>query len=242
MNIAAACGVLALLLASFAATGAHAVAPGYQRMVIAPGCYDLAPGKSLDVPAYCLDQAMAPPPAGAILPNAPRSFGAALVKTAAGGSLDLKAALEQNLLQVEGTGDDGHVRLRNLTHSRLELCITAPTVIMANGNYATGDLPKLYQRIAHILAPAGAAAEGTSDKDRDLHVQRQQALWDTVNEATDRSAEEEAYKALSHRILFGTVGSPEETGATGATGATGSAPNRARCSGRSNGIEICTNN
>ena len=234
------CRVLALLLATLSAGAALAITPGFQRMVIAPGCYALAPGQSVEVPAYCLDQDMAPPPQGAILPNAPSKFGTALVKIAAGGALSIQAALDQHLLQVEGAGNDAHVRLRNLTSSRLELCIGSPPVVMANGDYASGDLAKLYQRIARILAPAGAAAEGNDEKTKALHAERQQALWQAVNEAADKNAEEDAYKALSQRILFGTAGSTE--GGTGSAAASGSAPTRARCSSESNGIEICTSN
>ncbi len=232
--------VLAGMLTLAAAAPAPAAAAGFQRMVIAPGCYALAPGKSLEVPAYCLDQSMAPPASGAILANAPQSFGATLVKTAAGGGLTLQAALEQHLLQVEGAGSDARVSLRNLTESPLEICVTTPTVIMANGNYAIGDLPKLYEQIVGILAPAGPAAKevapNAEEKQLDEHARRQQALWDAVNAANNRNAEEEAYRALSHRILFGTVDEP------GAAGASGSAPGRSKCSGQSNSVEICTSN
>jgi len=232
--------VLAGMLTLVVAAHAPAAAAGFQRMVIAPGCYALAPGKSLEVPAYCLDQSMAPPASGAILSNAPAPFGATLVKTAAGRGLSLQAALEQHLLQVEGAGSDARVSLRNLTQSPLEICIKTPTVIMANGNYAIGDLPKLYEQIVGILAPAGPAAKevapNAGEKGLDQHAKRQQALWDAVNEANNRNAEEEAYKALSHRILFGTVDDP------GAAGASGSAPDRGKCSGQSNSVEICTNN
>lgn len=227
-TLAVAWRLLAAAFALLAAAEALAAPGGFQRMVMAPGCYQIAAGKSVEVPAYCLDQALAPPAAGAVLENAPAAYGAALVKTAAGRGLTLQAALAQHLLQVEGAGDDTHVRLKNLTPAAIEICITAPTVIMANGNYALGDLPKLYQQIQRILAPAEGATEHA------LHAAQQQALWEAVNEATGRSAEEDAYKALSRRILFGTVESP------GPPAPSGTAPGGAKCSGTSSSVEICT--
>ncbi len=49
-------------------------------MVLAPGCYVLSPGKDDDVIAYCLDQTLPAPASGAILSDAPASFGDTVVR------------------------------------------------------------------------------------------------------------------------------------------------------------------
>ncbi len=235
---AAGLAALAMLLALIAGGAAVAAMAGFQRMVIAPGCYTVAAGAAQTVPAYCLDRAMAAPTSGAILANAPTPFGTTLVKTAGGTALALQAALEQHMLQVEGAGDDGHVQLRNLTGQPLEICITTPTVVMANGDYATGDLPKLYDIILRVLskgAPAAKAAakEQADNKAGDVHAQLQEELWEAVHDASNRNAEEEAYKSLSRRLQFGTVEAPD------AASPAGSAPSRSKCAGETSNVEVC---
>ncbi|MFI4988478.1 MAG: hypothetical protein ACHQF3_13650, partial [Alphaproteobacteria bacterium] len=185
-----------MLMALLAASAVQAATAGVQRMVIAPGCYILPPGEAQVVPAYCLDRSMAAPTAGAILSNAPRPFGTTRVKLSDGRSVALQSALEQRMLQVEGAGDDAHVRLRNLTATELEICINSPTVVMANGDYATADLPQLYDIILRVLSPDGPtrkdAAKDSAGPARDLHAQLQEELWNAVNEANNRNAAEEA--------------------------------------------------
>jgi hypothetical protein len=174
---------LFLLLALIAAAAPALAAPA-QRMVIAPGCYSLAPGDHYDIPAYCLDQSFVPPASGAELSEAPAQFGNAAVLIEGGLPLSLQAALQQHLVAIEGLGDHTSLRLRNLGATPLQICIRAPTVVMGSGDNYTGDLPTLYPHIAQVLASAGASPPHPSqDEDREAHDRLQRRLWSEVHEA-----------------------------------------------------------
>jgi hypothetical protein len=151
-----------------------------QRMVVAPGCYDLAPGKSADVSAYCLDEGRRAPPHGALLTQAPPTLGDAVVRRGAE-ALALAAAIADGWLLVEGLGEFSQLRLRNVSGVPVTVCFRQPTVVMA-GDGAAGRLETGYERIKALIA--GAAA--TTDSERRSLTQR--ALWDLVDRVEERDA------------------------------------------------------
>jgi hypothetical protein len=177
-----------LLLAVTAAGCGRAEAAATQRMIIPPGCYSLAPGDHYDVSAYCIDQSFAAPASGAVLGYAPASFGEAAVVIEGGIPLTLQAALEQHLIAIEGLGDHLRVRLKNLTAQKLQICIRAPTVVMGNGDYYSGDLPQIYDAIAKMLTPTkevDPSAASTED-DNAAHDKLQRRLWAVVKAAEEK--------------------------------------------------------
>src|SRR4051812_40317078 len=81
-----------------------AAAEPMQRMVVAPGCYEVAPGQTVDVEAYCLDQDRRAPPPGARLSETPKQLGEAIAVVASG-TMPLATAIAQGALQIEGMGE-----------------------------------------------------------------------------------------------------------------------------------------
>jgi hypothetical protein len=212
-------GFAALLLMVVLAGTAAAEPPPFQRMVIAPGCYVLAPGKSFDVDAYCLDEARQAPASGALLAKAPDALGDTVVKLGDGSVVGLKAALARYAVQIEGLGDFSRVRIKNLTGDRLEICINSPTVVMADDGTTTGDLSRIYDRIRRILA----AQPATRQSDQDAHDAKQRALW--------QEAAEEAAKAErgEERARTGSSAAPRPR-----------SPDPAKCVGRSDAVVVCS--
>lgn len=165
-----------VVLAVVASLPMPAAGAGLQRMVLAPaGCFVLAPGGYSDAAAYCLDQSRAPPPEGAILSNVSASLDRATVRSGGTASLTLAQALAQQVVRIEGRGNDQRLRLRNLTDRTVEICIGAPTVVMGNGETDTKDLDRIRGEIAQLLAhvpdPSDARAQAAT----------QLKLWDLVN-------------------------------------------------------------
>ncbi len=220
-----------IVLTLLAAATGRAEAAASQRMVIPPGCYSLSPGDHYDVPAYCLDQTFSPPPSGADLSYAPASFGDAAVLVQGGVPLTLQAALQQHLVAVEGLGDHRRVRLRNLGAEKIQICIRAPTVVMGNGDYYTGDLPRVYDDIAKMLAPAPAGATASSpteEMDREAHDKLQRRLWAAVNSAKAKS-EEDRREPDAVRATY-----PKPAERLPAV-----APDPSKCADQTSGVAVC---
>lgn len=171
---------IVMLALALAGSAAPAAAAELQRMLLAPaGCFRLAPGAAADAAAYCLDQRRAPPPEGAILAGVPAAFDRTRVGSGGSPPLSLSQALAQRVVRVEGSGDDRHVRLRNLSGHAVEICIGAPTVVMGNGATAAPDLARIRGDIARLLARAPAAS------DMRARAATQLELWDLVKRAGD---------------------------------------------------------
>jgi hypothetical protein len=226
-----------VLMTTLAAPGGRAAmagsTAGSQRMVMAPGCHVLAPGKYDDVSAFCLDQSRAPPASGAILANAPPTLGAAVLKVEGGPPIALQSALARHMIQFEGLGDDLHVRIRNLTDKRLEICIDAPTVVTENGDSYTGDLTKAYGQIVRILEPsagdAGRGGESKSAAERDARAKTQEQLWSAVNAADQAEAKEPGRTVL-----------PGPLDSSGESAPAWYFPNKSKCTGGTTSVEVCT--
>jgi len=205
---------------------------GSQRMVMAPGCYVLRPGKYDDVSAFCLDQSRSAPSSGAVLSNAPPGLGDAVIKAKDGSRVTLQSALAQNMIQLEGLGDDLHVRIRNLTGMQLEICINAPTVVMESGNSYSGDLAKIYGQILEILLPAAGKTASTADagtpSERDTRTKTQAKLWSAVN-AADEAEAKELDRAMS----------PSPFDARDSAVPTWYFPRKSKCTGQTSSVEVC---
>lgn len=200
----------------------------------------MSPGKDDDVIAYCLDQTLPAPASGSILSDAPASFGDTVVKVDGGPSIPLQVALARHVIQIEGLGDHLRVRIKNLSQNELEICIKAPTVVMGNGEYYTGDLAKMYDQIVRIVRPPGGVAGGAvrDDEGADLETRArlQQKLWNAVkqfDETAAKAADQEIYDELSRRIFF------DNPYLLDSAGPPRSAPNRSRCVGQSDSVEVC---
>lgn len=204
--------------------------------MLGPGCYALSPGKDDDVVAYCLDQTLPAPASGAILSDAPASFGDTVVKVDGGPSIPLQVALARRLIQIEGLGDHLRVRIKNLSQNELEICIKTPTVVMGNGEYYTGDLAKMYDQIVRIVRPPGGAVRDDEGADLEMRAKLQQKLWNAVkqfDETAAKAADQEIYDELSRRIFF------DNPSLLDSAGLPRSAPNRSRCVGQSDSVEVC---
>ena len=205
---------------------------GSQRMIVAPGCYVLSPGKYDDVSAFCLDQSRSAPVSGAVLSNAPPALGEAVVKSNDGTRMTLQSALAQNMIQLEGIGDDLHVRIRNLTDTQLEICINAPTVVMESGDSYTGDLTKIYAQIVAIFQPAAGKTAGTAEagaaSERDARAKKQEKLWNAVN-AVDEAEAKEMNRAMS----------PDPFDARDSSAPTWYFPRKSKCTGQTGSVEVC---
>jgi hypothetical protein len=215
--------LLALILAAaFAPAPAEAA---FQRMLLAPGCYAIAPGGHYDVAAYCLDQALAAPASGALLSYAPQRYGSAAVRLGSGRSLSLQEALEKGLLQIQGLGDKATVRLVNPGLEKIELCITTPTVLMGNGQFFTADLAKTYGKIAALVAADKTSSAETPDA---AHDKLQRAIWDAVN-----AADQDLTDALTRRMLSGIVVPRPPPNPQGLV------PSLTHCAGEAAEVEVC---
>jgi hypothetical protein len=223
--------VLCAILLILAAGLAKPAAAETQRMVIAPGCYHLAPGQYLDADAYCLDRRLAAPTAGAQLSNAPASLGVTEVKIGGGTAMPLQMALDRQIVRIEGVGgeDFTRVRVRNLTQSQVELCVYAPTVLTENQGDSIGDLHLAYDKIARILKPVPDSKASKSDEaSRDEHDQRQEAVWQSVEAANDETARRRAADDVARHL--GLVAKP-------VPGSTKGAPDKPNCVAQSTGGE-----
>ena len=179
--------VLALFAALAIALAGGPAAALTQRMVMAPGCYTLAPGKSVDVAPYCLDEERQAPASGSILAKAPTALGKAAVRLDDGATVPLEEALARYLVQIEGLGDFSHVRIVNRSGAMVEICIDRPTVVMAADGSAT-DLGRIYDRIVNILGPNGAGVDRRASARPDADAM-QRRLWDAVKLAAPVPAE-----------------------------------------------------
>jgi hypothetical protein len=229
--------IAAALLGILVAAHAFAADTGIQRMLLAPGCYQLAAGASAEISSFCLDQTREAPPSGASLANASPRFGNAVVKTASGAQLTLQAALKQHVIALEGAGGYLYVQAKNLTNKPLEICVESPTLVIASGDDYTGDLAKLYEEVVHILAPLGETANnsvaGTGPKQTSQHAALQQKLWEAMNASAEKAAEEQAYKELSGKVLFGSSVGPAPQNSTKPV------PGSTKCSGETKSVEVC---
>ena len=61
--------------------------------------------------------------------------------------------LEALLLEGLGGADYFHIRVRNLSAGKIEICVTSPTVLLGDEGYPTEDLKKVYRQIADIMTP-----------------------------------------------------------------------------------------
>src|ERR1700735_327889 len=138
--------IVLLLLALIMIGAAPAPAKPFQRIVLAPGCYVLTPGGIYDVSAYCLDESMPAPAPGTILASAPDTLG--------------QTAMQRGLISLEGLGgrDYFHIRVHNLSSTRIEICVTSPTVLLGDEGYPTADLKKIYRELTGILTQTGVTA------------------------------------------------------------------------------------
>lgn len=171
--------VLALLLIG-------AAAKPFQRLVLAPGCYVVAPGGTYDVSAYCLDESMPAPAPGTVLASGPDTLGQTVIKS--GGSvISLPVAMRRGLISLEGLGgaDYLHVRVRNLSSNRIEICVTSPTILLGDEGYPTADLKKIYPQLAGILTQAGGTAATSGNQDLETHLKVQERIWAAVARQTD---------------------------------------------------------
>ncbi len=174
-------------------------------MILAPGCLTIAAGSADDVSAYCLDQARAAPPSGALLADSSTALGETAIKLSGGRVLGLADALAQHLIQIEGLGNQSQLRVRNLSAEPIELCVKGPTIVMGNGETYVGDVAKIRDRVEKLVAQGtiqspGAAAAPNGATGSDAHVQAQEKIWEEVNRI-DRQENDD----LSRAILLGPV-------------------------------------
>lgn len=172
---------LILLLALLSVAAAMPSAKPFQRLVLAPGCYVVAPGGFYDVSAYCLDESMPAPAPGVALASNAESLGQTVIK-AAGVITSLPAAMRFGLVSLEGLGgaDYLHVRVRNLSPNQIEICVTSPTILLGDEGYPTVDLKKIYPQLAGILTQAGGAASTSGSQDLETHLKIQERIWAAV--------------------------------------------------------------
>jgi len=175
--------VLVLLLALLSIGAAPVAARPFQRIVLAPGCYVLSPGGTYDVSAYCLDESMQAPAAGTILASAPESLSLGQTVIKIGKSVtSLQNAAQRGLIRLEGLGgaDYFHVRVRNLTAGKVEICVTSPTVVLGDESYPTVDLKKIYPELVRILTQAGGTAPASGNQDLETHIKVQKQIWAAI--------------------------------------------------------------
>jgi hypothetical protein len=173
--------ILIVLLALLSIGAATPTAKPFQRLVLAPGCYALTPGGIYDVSAYCLDESMPAPAPGTVLVGAPGSLGQTVVKSG-GVVTSLPAAMRRGLISLEGLGgaDYLHVRVRNLSSDRIEICVTSPTILLGDEGYPTADLKKIYPQLAGILTQTGGTASVSGNQDLETHLKIQERIWAAV--------------------------------------------------------------
>jgi hypothetical protein len=167
-----------LLMALVLAAAAPSVGKPFQRIVLAPGCYVLTPGGTYDVSAYCLDEETPAPAPGTVLSSAPESLGRTVIKS---GNLatSLQTAMQRGMISLEGLGgvDYFHIRVRNLTGDRIEICVTSPTVLLGDEGYPTTDLKKIYPQLTAILTQAGGPTPASGNQELETHLKIQKRIW-----------------------------------------------------------------
>jgi hypothetical protein len=170
-----------LLCALILAAAAPAGAKPFQRLVLAPGCYVLAPGGTYDVSAYCLDESTPAPAPGTVLASAPESLGQTVIKIG-NAAASLQTALKRGTISLEGLGgaDYFHIRVRNLTADKIEICVTSPTVLLGDDGYPTTDLKKLYPLLAPMMKEAGGAAPASGNQELETHLKIQKQIWEAM--------------------------------------------------------------
>lgn len=170
--------LLALLMVAAAPGG-----PGkpFQRVVLAPGCYVIAPGGFYDVSAYCLDESMQAPAPGTVIAAAPETMGKTVIKTG-NAVASLQSAMQHGTIRLEGLGgaDYFHVRVRNLSAGKIEICVTSPTVLLGDEGYPTEDLRKVYRQIADVMTQAGGTAQSGGTSDLETHLKIQKRIWEVM--------------------------------------------------------------
>lgn len=170
---------LLIVAAALVAASSPGLSQPLQRMLVAPGCYEVRPGDTADVSAYCLDEERRAPPNGAVLGRAPPGLGDAVV-SAGTESMSLASAIAAGSVRIEGLGEFAQVRLRNLTTRPLRVCFRAPTIVMGSDG-AIGALKGAYERIKEIVARHEPdAVASTAPKQR---AETQRELWDLVTMA-----------------------------------------------------------
>jgi hypothetical protein len=171
--------LLALLMVAASAPGG----PGkpFQRVVLAPGCYVIAPGGFYDVSAYCLDESMQAPAAGTVIAAAPETMGKTVIKIGSAVT-SLQTAMQHGTIRLEGLGgaDYFHIRVRNLSAGKIEICVTSPTVLLGDEGYPTEDLKKVYREIADIMTQAGGTAQTGGSSDLETHLKIQKRIWEVM--------------------------------------------------------------
>ena len=171
--------LLALLMVAASAPGG----PGkpFQRVVLAPGCYAIAPGGFYDVSAYCLDESMQAPAPGTTMAAAPETMGKTVIKVGSTVT-SLQSAMQRGTIQLEGLGgaDYFHVRVRNLSAGKIEICVTSPTVLLGDEGYPTEDLKKVYRQIADVMTQAGGTAQSGGMSDLETHLKIQKRIWEVM--------------------------------------------------------------
>jgi hypothetical protein len=181
--------IAAVLLALLSIGATPAAARPFQRIVLAPGCYVLAPGGTYDVSAYCLDESMQAPAPGTVLASAPDSLGQTVIKFGTSVT-SLQTATRRGLIQLEGLGgaDYFHIRVRNLSSNKIEICVTSPTVLLGDEGYPTTDLKKAYPELARILTQAGGPAPASGNQDLENHLKIQKQIWAAMAAAKPAAA------------------------------------------------------
>ncbi|MFZ0693292.1 MAG: hypothetical protein WAN51_03945 [Alphaproteobacteria bacterium] len=223
--------VVAFLMAA-AAGGERAAATEVQRMVVAPGCYVLSPGKFYDVSAYCLDQSRAAPAFGSILSYVPADLDNAAIKVAGGSPMTLSEALAQHAVQIEGLGNRQQLRIINPSGGTVEICVKGPTVLIGNGETYAGDLERIREKIDQLLKSAGNNAAGVDSEngsvDSESRANVQRKLWDAVNAADEAETQEPSRSIPAAPLVL-----PETNGPSAGV------PNRTKCIGDASIVKIC---
>ena len=182
--------IIAMLLALLMVAAAAPGGPGkpFQRVVLAPGCYVIAPGGFYDVSAYCLDESMQAPAPGTELASAPETMGKTVIKIGSAVS-SLQAAMQHGTIRLEGLGggDYFHVRVRNLSAGKIEICVTSPTVVLGDEGYPTEDLKKILPQIAEVMTQAGGTAQSGGTADLETHLKIQKRIWEVMAAARPKA-------------------------------------------------------
>jgi len=173
--------IIVVLLALLSLGAAPGTSKPFQRIVLAPGCYTIAPGGTYDVSAYCLDETMEAPAPGTSLASVPATLGQTVIKSGAA-ITSLQTAMQRGMIRLEGLGgaDYFHVRVRNLSAGKIEICVTSPTVLLGDEGYPTADLKKVYRQLADILTQAGGTAQSSGNQDLETHIKVQKQIWDAM--------------------------------------------------------------
>ncbi|MEI9984954.1 MAG: hypothetical protein WDN69_18155 [Aliidongia sp.] len=215
--------ILVMLLALLTVAAVPGGSKPFQRIVLAPGCYSIGPGGTYDVSAYCLDESMQAPAPGTTISSAPDSLGQTVIKS--GGSVtSLQTAMQRGLIQLEGLGgaDYFHVRVRNLSSGKIEICVTSPTVLLGDEGYPTTDLKKVYRQLADILTQAGGTTGASGNQDLETHLKIQKRIWEVMAAIRPKSDSQD----------YGDWSSP-------VPGAKQGVPDRDDCAGPPNTVVVC---